>query len=138
MARSKIEAAKKDKTGIHKMGKPKASDTKKASQQDTEPTKRKYRPGMRALRDIKMYQRSTNLLLPKAALLRVIRDMTAKIFPEARYSDAAVNAIQNCVESHMIGLFEDTNLCAIHAGRATIMTKDMRLARRIRGETATI
>ena len=138
MARSKIEAAKKDKTGIHKMGKQKAADTKKASQQEAEPNKRKYRPGMRALRDIKMYQRSTDLLLPKIALYRVIKEMTAKIFPDARYSNAAINAIQNCVESHMIGLFEDTNLCAIHAGRATIMTKDMRLARRIRGETTTL
>ena len=138
MARSKIEAAKKDKTGIHKMGKQKPSDTKKASQQEAEPNKRKYRPGMRALRDIKMYQRSTNLLLPKAALFRVIKDMTARIFPDARYSMAAVTAIQNCVENHMIGLFEDTNLCAIHAGRATIMTKDMRLARRIRGEITSI
>ena len=138
MARSKIEAAKKDKTGIHKMGKPKVNDTKKASQQEAEPNKRRYRPGQRALRDIKLFQRSTDLLLPKAALFRVIKEMTAKIYPDARYSSAAITAIQNCVESHMIGLFEDTNLCAIHAGRATIMTKDMRLARRIRGETASI
>ena len=138
MARSKIEAAKKDKTGIHKMGKPKANDTKKASQQEAEVTKRRYRPGQRALRDIKLFQRSTDLLLPKAALFRVIKEMTTKIYPEARYSAAAISAIQNCVENHMIGLFEDTNLCAIHAGRATIMTKDMRLARRIRGETASI
>ena len=36
--------------------------------------------------------------------------------------------------SYLVGLFEDTNLCAIHAKRVTIMPKDIQLARRIRGE----
>ena len=85
-----------------------------------------------------MYQRTTNTLLPRAALQRVVREITAKVYPEARYSMGAVEAIQQCVESYMVSLFEDTQLCAIHAKRATVMTKDMRLARRIRGEILTL
>ena len=45
-------------------------------------------------------------------------------------------AIQEATEAYMVGLFEDTNLCAIHAKRVTIMPKDIQLARRIRGERA--
>eukprot|EP00804_Cyclotella_cryptica_P030121 CCRYP_009539-RA/>CCRYP_009539-RA protein AED:0.35 eAED:0.35 QI:0/-1/0/1/-1/0/1/0/48 len=43
--------------------------------------------------------------------------------------------MQQCVEVFSIGLFEDANLCAIHARRVTIMPKDMRLALQIRGES---
>ena len=43
-------------------------------------------------------------------------------------------ALQESAEAYLVGLFEDTNLCAIHAKRVTIMTKDLQLARRIRGE----
>ena len=46
----------------------------------------------------------------------------------------AVYALQTAVEAYLVGLFEDTNLCAIHGKRVTIMVKDMLLARRIRGE----
>ena len=44
--------------------------------------------------------------------------------------------IQEASEAYLVGLFEDTNLCAIHAKRVTIMPKDIQLARRIRGERA--
>ena len=43
---------------------------------------------------------------------------------------------QEASEAYLVGLFEDTNLCAIHAKRVTIMPKDIQLARRIRGERA--
>ena len=46
----------------------------------------------------------------------------------------AVLALQEASEAYLVGLFEDTNLCAIHAKRVTIMPKDIQLARRIRGE----
>ena len=48
----------------------------------------------------------------------------------------AVLALQEASEAYLVGLFEDTNLCAIHAKRVTIMPKDIQLARRIRGERA--
>jgi histone H3-like centromeric protein A len=41
--------------------------------------------------------------------------------------------LQEATEAHLVGIFEDTNLCAIHAKRVTIMPRDMQLAKRIRG-----
>ena len=54
----------------------------------------------------------------------------------ARASQIAILALQEAAEAYLVGLFEDTNLCAIHAKRVTIMPKDIQLARRIRGERA--
>ena len=53
---------------------------------------------------------------------------------DIRFQSQAVLALQEATEAYLVGLFEDTNLCAIHAKRVTIMTKDLHLARRIRGE----
>jgi histone H3 len=53
---------------------------------------------------------------------------------DLRLQTGALMALQEAAEAYMVGLFEDTNLCAIHAGRVTIMPKDIILARRIRGE----
>jgi histone H3/H4 len=55
---------------------------------------------------------------------------------EVRFQPNAVLALQEASEAYLVGLFEDTNLCAIHAKRVTIMPKDIQLARRIRGERA--
>jgi histone H3/H4 len=55
---------------------------------------------------------------------------------DLRFQGSAILALQEAAESYLVGLFEDTNLCAIHAKRVTIMPKDMQLARRIRGERA--
>ena len=54
--------------------------------------------------------------------------------PDLRFQSLAVLALQEACEAYLVGLFEDTNLCAIHAKRVTIMPKDIQLARRIRGE----
>jgi histone H3 len=51
-----------------------------------------------------------------------------------RFQSHAVLALQEAAEAYIVGLFEDTNLCAIHAKRVTIMPKDVQLATRIRGE----
>ena len=53
---------------------------------------------------------------------------------ELRFQNSAIGALQEAAEAYLVGLFEDTNLCAIHAKRITIMPKDIQLARRIRGE----
>ncbi len=135
MARTKLQAAKKNIKGVQKPVKSSQGVKKSTQEGGEEKTKRRTRPGAKALREIRMYQRSTDVLLPRAALQRVIKEITTKYFPEARYSYGAIDAVQQCVESYMVGLFEDTQLCAVHAKRATVMAKDMRLARRIRGET---
>lgn len=97
--------------------------------------KRRYRPGTIALREIRKYQKSTENLLPKAGFQRLVRKVTQQLGKiDIRYQTAALGALQEAAEAYLIGLFEDTNLCTIHAKRVTITPKDMDLARRIRGE----
>ena len=133
MARTKLQAAKKNMKGLQKSAKGSSQGVKKSTQEEGT-TKRRARPGMKALREIRRYQRSTDTVVPRAALQRVVREISSKYMPEARYSLGAIEAVHQCLESYMVGLFEDTGLCSIHARRVTIMTRDMRLARRIRGE----
>ena len=98
--------------------------------------KRRYRPGTRALMEIRKYQRSTETLIRKLPFQRLCREVAHMIDPDLRFQSEAVRALQEACEAYLVGLFEDTNLCAIHAKRITIMPKDMQLARRIRGERA--
>ena len=94
----------------------------------------RYRPGTVALREIRRYQKSTDLFIRKAPFQRLIREIAQDFKSDLRFQSTAVLALQEASEAYLIGLFEDTNLCAIHAKRVTIMPKDMLLARRIRGE----
>lgn len=96
----------------------------------------RYRPGTVALREIRRYQKSTDLLLRKLPFQRLVREIAQDIKQDLRFQGSAILALQECTESWLVSLFEDTNLCAIHAKRVTIMPKDMQLARRIRGERA--
>ena len=94
----------------------------------------RYRPGTVAIRQIRRYQRSTELLIRRAPFQRLVREIAQDFFQgKFRFQSTAVLALQEASEAYMVGLFEDTNLCAIHAKRVTIMPKDMLLARRIRG-----
>jgi len=94
----------------------------------------RFRPGTVALREIRRYQKSTELLVRKLPFQRLVREVAEVYKSDLRFQSSAVLALQEASESYMVGLFEDTNLCAIHAKRVTIMPKDMQLARRIRGE----
>merc|ERR1711981_245879 len=94
----------------------------------------RFRPGTVALREIRRFQKSTELLIRKLPFQRLVREIASEYRSELRFQSSAVLALQEASEAYMVGLFEDTNLCAIHAKRVTIMPKDMQLARRIRGE----
>ena len=93
----------------------------------------RYRPGTVALREIRKYQKSTELLIRKLPFQRLVREISQDFKDDLRFQSSAVIALQEASEAYLQGLFEDTNLCAIHAKRVTIMPKDMQLARRIRG-----
>ena len=95
---------------------------------------RKYRPGTVAMREIRRYQKTTDLLIKKAPFQRLVREVAQDYKADLRFQSSAVMAMQEASEAYLVGVFEDTNLCAIHARRVTIMPKDMQLARRIRGE----
>jgi histone H3 len=99
------------------------------------PTRQRFRPGVAALREIRRYQRSTELLIRRLPFQRLVKEIAQEKFgKDLRFQANAVLALQEASEAYLIGLFEDTNLCAIHAKRVTIMPRDMILARRIRGE----
>ncbi|XP_003477289.1 histone H3.3A-like [Cavia porcellus] len=87
----------------------------------------RYRPGTEALREIRRFQKSTELL---------ICETSQDFKTDLRFQSAAIGALQEASEAYLVGLIEDTNLCAIHAKRVTIMPKDIQLARHIRGEHA--
>jgi histone H3 len=95
---------------------------------------RRYRPGTIALREIRKFQKTTDLLIRKLPFQRLVREIATEFKSDLRFQTQAILALQEACEAYLIKLFEDTNLCAIHAKRVTIMAKDMMLAKRIRGE----
>lgn len=76
----------------------------------------------------------TDLLIRKLPFQRVVREIAMEYKQEIRFQSQAILALQEAAEAYLVSLFEDTNLCAIHAKRVTIMTKDLQLAKRIRGD----
>jgi histone H3 len=96
----------------------------------------RFKPGTVALREIRKYQKSTELLIRKLPFQRLVREIAQDYKTDLRFQSSAIAALQEAAEAYLVGLFEDSNLCAIHAKRVTIMPKDLQLARRIRGERA--
>ena len=100
-----------------------------------------HSPGTVALKEIRRYQKSTDLLIQKLPFQQLIREIASDsdvirspLCGKVRFQSAAIMALQEASEAYLVGLFEDTNLCAIHARQVTIMPKDLQLARRICGE----
>lgn len=103
----------------------------------------RYKAGTVALREIRRYQKSTDLLMSKLPFGRVVREIASEFVTGyysadqdaagLRWQSHALLCLQEAAESYLVHLFEDVNLCAIHAKRVTIMQRDMQLARRIRG-----
>ena len=87
-----------------------------------------------ALREISRYQKSTELLIKKRPFQRLVREVAESFSPSIRFQAAAIEALQEASEAYLVGLFEDTNLCAINANRVTIMPRDLKLSCRIRGD----
>ncbi|CAH1233145.1 HIST2H3A [Branchiostoma lanceolatum] len=96
--------------------------------------RRRFRPGTRALMEIRKFQKSTKLLLRKLPFARVVREVCQDVGGvDFRWQAYAIMALQEAAEAFLVGLMEDANLIALHAKRVTIMPKDVQLARRIRG-----
>ncbi|KAL3714855.1 hypothetical protein ACJRO7_006717 [Eucalyptus globulus] len=96
----------------------------------------RFRLGTVALREIRKYQKSTELLIQKLPFQCLVREIAQDFKTDFRFQSSAVAALQEAAEVYLVGLFENTNLCTIHTKRVTIMPKDIQLARRIRGEMA--
>lgn len=115
-------------------GTPSRTPTKRRSVSSVIKKHRRYRPGTKALMEIRRLQRTTHLLIRNLPFQRVVREITQEFTQVPfRWTSEALLAMQEAAEDMLVHLFEDTNLCAIHAKRVTIMPKDMGLARRIRG-----
>ncbi|RWS30499.1 histone H3.3-like protein [Leptotrombidium deliense] len=87
----------------------------------------RYKPGTVALREIRQYQKSTETLIRKLPFQRVVKEIAQNFFANLRFQSAAVGALQEASEAFLVSMFEDANLCAIHAKRVTIMPKDIQL-----------
>lgn len=133
MARTKKIGGKKPSP---KFNIPRTTQRPRATGQ-TERKKRRYRPGARALIEIRKFQRSTDLLLRRLPFARLVREICNTYYSpdtyEFRWQATALEALQQASEDYLVRMFEDANLCAIHAKRVTIMRRDIQLARRIKG-----
>ena len=88
----------------------------------------RYRPGTVALRETRRYQKSSELLIQRMPFQRLVREIAQGHNPYLRFQSGAILALQESAKAYLVGLLEDSNLCAIHAKRVTIMSKDMQLA----------
>nr|POF04705.1 histone H3 [Quercus suber] len=138
MARTKQTARKS--TGGKAPRKQLASKAARKSAPSTGGVKKphRYKPGTVALREIRRYQKSTELLIRKLPFQRLVREIAQDFKSDLRFQSSAIGALQESVEAYLVSLFEDTNLCAIHAKRVTIQSKDIQLARRLRGKGSTM
>ena len=103
---------------------------KRGAAQPAAPKKpHRYRPGTVALQEICQYQKSTELLIRRLPFQRLVWEIAQDFKGRLNFASGAILALQEAVEAYLIGLFEDTNLCAIHAKCITIMPEDIQLAR---------
>ena len=83
----------------------------------------RYMPGAITLREIHKYQKSMELLIRRLPFQRLVREIVQDFKGRLNFASGAILALQEAAEAYLVGLFEDTNLCAIHAKRITIMPK---------------
>ena len=93
----------------------------------------RYRPGTVALRQIRKYQKSTDLLIQKLPFQRLLKEIAQGLNPTLRFQSTAILALQEAAEDYLVKMFEQVNLCVIHANRTTIQVKDILLLRRMKG-----
>lgn len=98
----------------------------------------RFRPGIKALKEIRKFQKSTDLLIHRLPFARLVKEITTDFHYSMQWQSMALDAIQYASEDYIIGLMEDANLSALHAKRVTVMPKDLKLARRIRGNIKSI
>jgi len=91
--------------------------------------------GTRAIREIRFHQNHPDCLnIPRQSFARIVREIANDFKPGVRFTENALLLLQYGLESYLVELFEDAQLCAIHAHRASIQPKDLQMARRLRSE----
>merc|ERR1711872_169549 len=96
--------------------------------------KRRFKPGANAIREIKKFQKSTDLLIPKLPFTRMVRAMVLSRTgnDSLRLQSNAISTLQEATERHLISIYEDSFMCASHARRVTLMAKDIRLITKLK------
>ncbi|CAL8299694.1 unnamed protein product [Lota lota] len=106
----------------------------KSAPPDPPPKRRRYRPGAKALLEIRKYQKGHELLLRKAPFARLVREVCQTYsMKDLRWQVYAIMALQEAAEAFLVMVLANANLCAIHAKRVTVFPRDVQLARRLRG-----
>ncbi|KAH7440967.1 hypothetical protein KP509_03G018200 [Ceratopteris richardii] len=95
---------------------------------------RKIRRYTKAFAEIRHYQKTAELLIPRRPFARVVKEELQRYCAGLRIQALALEALEEATKAYLISMLEDSNLCAIHAKRVTIQPKDILLARRIRGD----
>ena len=134
MARTKHKAKKSVAGKIFSNGKTTLGKQERATLAGGVKKPRRFRPGTVALREIRKYQKSTDLLVRKLPFQRLVREVAQDFKPDLRFQGAAIMALQHAAEAYMVEVFENANLAAIHAKRVTILPVDVQFGLRIRGE----
>ncbi|CAD8067883.1 unnamed protein product [Paramecium sonneborni] len=112
----------------------KKSIAKKGEEQMKSKKSKRYRPGTIALKEIRKYQDSSNLLIRKLPFQRLVRELAGFSEKEMRFQSSAILALQEATEAFIVNMLEDSVICAHHARRITVMQRDINLARRIRAD----
>ena len=133
MARTKC-TARKDEVGKKRSAFVKKQPRSQTGQAMAQQQPHRYQPGMVALREIRRYQKSTELLIRKLPFQRLVCEILQGYGVGYRVTPAMMMALQEAAEAYLVQLLEVSNLCAIHAKHITIQPKDMQLARQIQGE----
>lgn len=133
MARTKQKKRSKNNATSGKVRpRPWRTAARKRKDKTNQKKKRRARPGAAALREIRKYQKSTNLLCRKLPFARVVREVMNDHKLDQRVQRVAIEALQHATEQYMIDMLEYANIIAIHAKRVTVTPSDLDLALRIR------
>ncbi|CAD5229171.1 unnamed protein product [Bursaphelenchus okinawaensis] len=113
--------------------KPSAIKTMKRARIESSIKKRRYRPGTRALMEIRKLQRTCHLLMKRAPFFRVVKDIVRSCSKGIDYKiqSEAINCLQEASEAFLITIFEASNMCAIHGKRVTLMPADLLLVQNV-------
>ena len=114
--------------------KDKGTSDKAIEDKVTQHKKMRYRPGTVALREIKKYQKHSKPLTARLPFERRVRTLLKELDTEVRLRPQTLEAMREATEAYLVDVLADSNLCAIHAKRETVMVKDIVLASRIRGD----
>ena len=101
---------------------------------------RRYRPGTVALREIRKYQKSTDLLIRRKPFGRLVKEICAQVcqdnnLRDKRFRKSAMEALQAAAEDYLTKMFSSAQCCAMHGGRTTIQVNDLRLLQQLNPDT---